>query len=165
MGALFAEELGALCRSAATTAGSCRCCAPHGLAACSHFVGELNTADEIRVWRNAKPLLKEKRVDLQRAWSETSYQIARLRDDAQCAQEEFDSLLDAADPGLSATLSFDPAEDIAAPIIAKAARGRTIAILREQGVNGQVEMAAAFDRAGFAAVDVHMSDLQSAVSR
>jgi phosphoribosylformylglycinamidine synthase len=122
-------------------------------------VGELNTADEVRVWRNARPLLKEKRVDLQRAWTETSFQIARLRDDAQCAQEEFDSLLDTADPGVSATLTFDPAEDIAAPMIATGARPK-IAILREQGVNGQVEMAAAFDRTGFAAIDVHMSDLQ-----
>ncbi|MCB1892043.1 MAG: phosphoribosylformylglycinamidine synthase subunit PurQ, partial [Rhodocyclaceae bacterium] len=129
-----------------------------------------NAADEIRVWRNAKPLLKEKRVDLQRAWTETSYRIARLRDDAQCAQEEFDALLDASDPGLSATLTFDPAEPpplkkgggggISQPMIATGARPK-IAILREQGVNGQVEMAAAFDRAGFAAVDVHMSDLQS----
>ena len=69
-------------------------------------------------------------------------------------------MLDAADPGVSATLTFDPAEDIAAPMIAKGAKPK-IAILREQGVNGQVEMAAAFDRAGFVAVDVHMSDLQA----
>ncbi|MCL4679841.1 MAG: phosphoribosylformylglycinamidine synthase [Rhodocyclaceae bacterium] len=161
MGALFAEELGALVQIRRDDrAKVTQVLRAHGLAACSHTVGELNTADEIRIWRNAKPLLKEKRVDLQRAWAETSCQIARLRDDAQCAQEEFDSLLDAADPGLSATLSFDPSEDIAAPMIAKGTRPR-IAILREQGVNGQVEMAAAFDRAGFAAVDVHMSDLQS----
>ncbi|MBK7134686.1 MAG: phosphoribosylformylglycinamidine synthase [Rhodocyclales bacterium] len=160
-GALFAEELGALlqiCRD--DRAQVMQVLRNHGLAACSHTVGELNTADEIRVWRNARPLLKEKRVELQRAWMETSYQIARLRDDAQCAQEEFDSLLDAADPGVSATLTFDPAEDIAAPMIAKGAKPK-IAILREQGVNGQVEMAAAFDRAGFVAVDVHMSDLQA----
>ena len=161
MGALFAEELGALLQIRRDDrAKVMEVLRAHGLAACSHTVGELNTADEIRVWRNAKPLLKEKRVDLQRAWTETSYQIARLRDDAQCAQEEFDSLLDANDPGVSATLTFDPVEDIAAPMIATGARPM-IAILREQGVNGQVEMAAAFDRAGFAAFDVHMSDLQS----
>ncbi|MBM3392926.1 MAG: phosphoribosylformylglycinamidine synthase [Betaproteobacteria bacterium] len=161
MGALFAEELGALVQIRRDDrAKVMQVLRTHGLAACAHTVGELNTADEVRVWRNAKPLLKEKRADLQRAWAETSYQIARLRDDAQCAQEEFDALLDAADPGVSATLTFDPAEDIAAPMIAKGARPK-IAILREQGVNGQVEMAAAFDRAGFAAVDVHMSDLQS----
>jgi phosphoribosylformylglycinamidine synthase len=161
LGALFAEELGALLQIRRDDrAKVMQVLRDHGLAACSHTVGELNAADEIRVWRNAKPLLKEKRADLQRAWMETSFQIARLRDDAQCAQEEFDALLDAAAPGLSATLSFDPSEDIAAPMIAKGARPK-IAILREQGVNGQVEMAAAFDRAGFASVDVHMSDLQS----
>ncbi|GIK24106.1 MAG: phosphoribosylformylglycinamidine synthase [Betaproteobacteria bacterium] len=171
MGALFAEELGALVQIRRDDrAKVMQVLRDHGLAACSHTVGELNTADEIRVWRNAKPLLKEKRVDLQRAWMETSYQIARLRDDAQCAQEEFDALLDAADPGLSATLSFDPAEPpplkkgggggISSPMIATGARPK-IAILREQGVNGQVEMAAAFERAGFSPYDVHMSDLQS----
>ncbi|MDT3735240.1 MAG: phosphoribosylformylglycinamidine synthase [Denitratisoma sp.] len=161
LGALFAEELGTLLQIRRDDRSKVmQVLRAHGLAACSHTVGELNTADEIRVWRNAKPLLKEKRVDLQRAWAETSFQIARLRDDAQCAQEEFDALLDAADPGLSSTLTFDPAEDIAAPMIAKGVRPK-IAILREQGVNGQVEMAAAFDRAGFAAFDVHMSDLQS----
>ena len=161
MGALFAEELGALLQIRRDDRNRVmQVLRAHGLAACSHTVGELNTADEIRVWRNARPLLKEKRVDLQRAWTETSFQIARLRDDAQCAQEEFDSLIDAADPGVSATLTFDPAEDIAAPMIAKGAKPK-IAILREQGVNGQVEMAAAFDRAGFVGVDVHMSDLQN----
>jgi len=171
LGALFAEELGALLQIRRDDrAKVMQVLRDHGLAACSHTVGELNAADEIRVWRNAKPLLKEKRADLQRAWMETSFQIARLRDDAQCAQEEFDALLDAADPGLSATLSFDPAEPpplqkgggggISQPMIATGARPK-IAILREQGVNGQVEMAAAFDRAGFASVDVHMSDLQS----
>ena len=163
MGALFAEELGALLQIRRDDrAKAMQVLRDHGLAACSHTVGELNTADEIRVWRNAKPLLKEKRIDLQRAWMETSYRIARLRDDAQCAQEEFDALLDAADPGVSAALTFDPAEIPPSPPFVKGGGARPrIAILREQGVNGQVEMAAAFDRAGFAAFDVHMSDLQS----
>jgi len=83
-----------------------------------------------------------------------------LRDDPACAQEEFDRILDADDPGLSAILTFDPSEDVAAPFIGVGARPG-IAVLREQGVNGQVEMAAAFDRAGFDAHDVHMSDLVS----
>ncbi|MDR2239412.1 MAG: phosphoribosylformylglycinamidine synthase [Zoogloeaceae bacterium] len=161
MGALFAEELGALLQIRRDDrARVMQTLRDYGLAACAHTVGELNAVDEIRVWRNARPLLKEKRIDLQRAWAETSYRIARLRDDADCAQEEFDALLDAADPGLSATLTFDPAEDIAAPMIARGAKPK-IAVLREQGVNGQIEMAAAFDRAGFAAFDVHMSDLQT----
>ena len=81
-----------------------------------------------------------------------------LRDDPDCAQQEYDGLLDAEDPGISPFLTFDPAHDVAAPFISRGARPR-VAILREQGVNGQIEMAAAFDRAGFEAVDVHMSDL------
>jgi phosphoribosylformylglycinamidine synthase len=84
--------------------------------------------------------------------------MQRLRDNPVCADEEYDRLLDEADPGITPRLTFDPAEDIAAPFVAKGARPR-IAVLREQGVNGQVEMAAAFDRAGFEAVDVHMSDV------
>jgi phosphoribosylformylglycinamidine synthase len=86
--------------------------------------------------------------------------MQQLRDDPDCAREEFDRILDREDPGLSAALSFDPADDIAAPFIAKGARPK-IAVLREQGVNGQVEMAAAFDRAGFEVHDVHMSDIVS----
>jgi phosphoribosylformylglycinamidine synthase len=81
-----------------------------------------------------------------------------LRDNPDCARQEFDNLLDANDPGIQVKLSFDINEDIVAPYISKGARP-TVAILREQGVNGQVEMAAAFDRAGFAAIDVHMSDI------
>jgi phosphoribosylformylglycinamidine synthase len=127
-----------------------------GLGACAYIVGTLNDRDEIRVWRNAKQVFGARRVELQRAWAETSFQIARLRDDAACAQEEFDALLDESDPGLSVQLAFTPA----APFVATGARPK-IAILREQGVNGQVEMAAAFERAGFAAYDVHMSDLQA----
>jgi phosphoribosylformylglycinamidine synthase len=100
------------------------------------------------------------RAELLQTWSETSYQIARLRDDAECAKEEFEALADVANPGLSVALSFDPADDIAAPFIATGARPK-IAILREQGVNSQAEMAAAFERAGFAPFDVHMSDLQA----
>jgi phosphoribosylformylglycinamidine synthase len=84
--------------------------------------------------------------------------MQRLRDNPDCARQEYDRILDAADPGLHARLTFAPAEDIAAPLIARGARPR-VAILREQGVNGQIEMAAAFDRAGFIAVDVHMSDI------
>jgi len=107
-----------------------------------------------------KSLLCETRVDLQRAWSEISFRMQSLRDNPECAQQEFDRILDKADAGLSVSLTFDPAEDIAAPFIQTKSRPK-VAILREQGVNGQVEMAAAFDRAGFASVDVHMSDILS----
>ncbi|MDR2187454.1 MAG: phosphoribosylformylglycinamidine synthase [Azonexus sp.] len=157
VGALFNEELGALIqirradRERVTpilrAAG-----VPY------HFVGGLNDGDEIRVIRNARRVLAEKRVDLHRAWSETSYRMQRLRDNPVCAQEEFDRLLDTADPGLTPKLTFDPAADLTAVYPAAPNRPR-VAILREQGVNSHYEMAAAFDRAGFAAVDVHMSDI------
>ncbi|WP_374487734.1 phosphoribosylformylglycinamidine synthase [Zoogloea sp.] len=157
--ALFAEELGAVVqirrqdRSRLTEALRAA-----GLS--YHFVGEPNDRDELRFWRNAKLVFSAPRAELLQVWSETSYQIARLRDDADCAREEFEALADTTNPGLSVALSFDAAEDIAAPFIATGARPR-VAILREQGVNSQAEMAAAFARAGFEPVDVHMSDLQS----
>jgi phosphoribosylformylglycinamidine synthase len=84
--------------------------------------------------------------------------MQKLRDHPECARQEYDRILDNGEPGLHASLTFDPQEDIAAPYVASGVRPR-VAILREQGVNGQIEMAAAFDRAGFAAVDVHMSDI------
>ncbi|HXE40424.1 MAG TPA: phosphoribosylformylglycinamidine synthase, partial [Azonexus sp.] len=123
-----------------------------------HFVGYMNEWDEIRIIRNAKKLLREKRVDLQRAWSETSYQMQTLRDNPSCAQQEYDRILDTQDPGLSPWLNFDPQEDFTQVYRELGERPR-VAILREQGVNSHYEMAAAFDKAGFAAVDVHMSDI------
>ncbi len=129
-----------------------------GLGKHSFVIGTLNEEDRIVVTHDRMELLNEARIDLQRAWAETSYRMQSLRDNPECAQEEFDTLLDGDDPGLHAELSFDIEEDIAAPFIAGGKRPR-VAVLREQGVNGQVEMAAAFDRAGFAAVDVHMSDV------
>jgi phosphoribosylformylglycinamidine synthase len=155
--ALFNEELGAVIqiRRDDRTAVM-QTLRDAGLGACSHSIGTLNDADEIRVWRKAKSALAVRRVELQRAWSEVSFQIARLRDDPDCAQEEFDALLDADNPGLSMQLTFDPAATFAI-----GGNRPKMAILREQGVNGEVEMAAAFDRAGFAAVDVHMSDLMT----
>ena len=121
-------------------------------------IGELNTEDRIRFLRQGRPILDEARAALQTIWARTSHEIAKLRDNPLCAQQEFERHADAADPGLHYDLRFDPQADIAAPYIASGTRPR-VAILREQGVNGQVEMAAAFDAAGFAAVDVHMSDV------
>ena len=131
-----------------------------GLGEHTSVVGTLNDEDRIRFSFGDDFVVDEARADLQRLWAETSYRIQSLRDNADCAQEEFDNILDAKDPGLHAELTFDINEDVAAPYIAKGARPR-VAVLREQGVNGQVEMAAAFDRAGFESVDVHMSDLLS----
>jgi len=156
---LFAEELGAVVQirraDRSRVAGLLR---EAGLAC--HFIGEPNDVDAIRLRRNARLVFEAPRSELLRAWAETSYRMAALRDDAECAREEFESLADASDPGLSVALSFDAAEDVAAPMIATGARPK-IAILREQGVNSQVEMAAAFERAGFDPFDVHMSDLQA----
>ncbi len=121
-------------------------------------IGELNRADEIRIGCGGRSLFVAPRSALHRLWSETTWQMQTLRDNPESARQEYDRLLDAEDPGLSPTLGFDPTEDVAAPFLARGARPR-MAVLREQGVNGQVEMAAAFDRAGFESVDVHMSDV------
>ncbi len=122
------------------------------------MVGQPVNGSDVRVSLNDEVVLTGERRLLQRQWAETSYQIQRLRDNAECAEQEFAGLLDEDNPGLTAKLSFDVNEDISAPYIKTGVRPR-IAVLREQGVNGQVEMAAAFDRAGFAAIDVHMSDI------
>jgi len=152
---LFAEELGAVLQiKAEDRAKVMDALRAAGLGAVSHIIGTINDRDEIRFTRSAKPVFAEKRVDLQRAWSETTWLMQKLRDNPDCAQEEYDRILDVSDPGLSVQLTFDPQE----VFVNTGARPR-IAILREQGVNGQVEMGAAFHRAGFEAVDVHMSDL------
>ncbi len=155
--ALFNEELGALIQ---TRRADREKVTPvlRALGVPYHFVGYPNMSDEIRVVRNARKVLRETRIDLQRAWSETSYQMQTLRDNPSCARQEYDRILDGKDPGLSPRLSFDPQDDIAAAYIAIGHRP-PVAILREQGVNSHYEMAAAFDRAGFKAVDVHMSDI------
>jgi phosphoribosylformylglycinamidine synthase len=129
-----------------------------GLSAEMHIIGHLNRDGEIRVIVDGKPVLAKKRAELHRAWSSVTHHIQRMRDNPLCADQEYDRILDEGDPGLNAKLAFDPGEDIAAPYIARGERPM-IAILREEGVNGQQEMAAAFDRAGFMAIDVHMSDI------
>ncbi len=160
-GALFSEELGAVIQILRDDRSKVmETLRAAGLGGYVHGIGTPNDLDELRVWRNAKLLFRESRAELWRTWSETSFRIQRLRDDAGCAEQEFDRLLDADDPGLAPVLGFDPAQDVAAPLVATGARPK-IAILREQGVNGHVELAAAFERAGFAAYDVHMSDLQA----
>lgn len=156
---LFNEELGAVLQVRRTdTRLVLDAFFAAGLRSELHVIGTLNADDTIRLLRNGAEIYAAPRAHLQRLWSETSFHMQRLRDNPQCAQEEFDRLLEVDDPGLNVRLTFDPAEDIAAPYVARGARPR-VAILREQGVNGQVEMAAAFHRAGFEAVDVHMSDI------
>jgi phosphoribosylformylglycinamidine synthase len=123
-----------------------------------HRIATLNQSGMIEILRHGEQLYRESGVKLMRIWSETSYQLQRLRDNPACAQEEFDSLLDASDPGLHARLTYNPNENFQPSLLRNRPR---IAILREQGVNGHVEMAAAFDKAGFTTVDVHMSDIIS----
>ncbi len=159
--ALFNEELGAVIqvRSGATPEVLAQFSAA-GLEDCVAVIGQPVNGADIELAFNGEQVFNAQRRDLQRIWSETSYRIQRMRDNADCADQEFDGLLDDGNPGLSVKLSFDVNDDIAAPYIKKGVRPQ-VAILREQGVNGQVEMAAAFDRAGFAAIDVHMSDILS----
>ena len=157
--ALFNEELGAVIQVRAQDRDAVLAALrEHGLSACSHVVGKINDRDAIEIYRDAKKIYEAPRTELHRAWSEVSWRISRLRDNPACADAEYDTLLDAADPGITPQLSFNPAEDVAAPFISKGARPR-VAILREQGVNSHLETAYAFDRAGFDAYDVHMSDL------
>ncbi|PWG61036.1 phosphoribosylformylglycinamidine synthase [Sediminicurvatus halobius] len=129
-----------------------------GLARHLHDIGTPRDDQRIRLWHGQHLLLDDTRAGLERTWAETSHRLQSLRDDPDCAREAFEALLDDDDPGLHAALSFDPAEDVAAPHVTRGARPR-VAVLREQGVNSQAEMAAAFERAGFDAVDVHTTDL------
>ncbi|BFM11638.1 phosphoribosylformylglycinamidine synthase [Simiduia litorea] len=159
--ALFNEELGAVLQVPTDEcSGILARFESAGLTDAVHYIGGLNDEDQVRIRAgNGAWLFDQSRAYLHSLWSETSYRIQALRDNPKCAEQEFAQVL-ANDPGLSASLTFDPSEDIAAPYIAKGVRPQ-VAILREQGVNGHVEMAAAFDRAGFNAVDVHMSDILS----
>ncbi len=159
LAALFSEELGAVMQVASGDVERVmeRLHAA-GLGRVSHRIGAPDASDRIVFTRAGGEIYAAPRADLQRAWSETSWRLQSLRDNPQTAREEYDRLLDMSDPGLNARLTFDPAEDVAAPQILRGARP-AVAILREQGVNGQVEMAAAFARAGFRSHDVHMSDI------
>ncbi|WP_216612620.1 phosphoribosylformylglycinamidine synthase [Myxococcus xanthus] len=159
--ALFNEELGAVVQVRASDVARVReVLAQHGLSRDVHELGRPVTALQVRVRHGGDTLLAEDTLALRRTWSRVSYEMQKLRDNPTCADQESAARTDAADPGLSPKLTFDPAQDVAAPFIAKGARPR-VAVLREQGVNSQQEMAAAFTRAGFAAVDVHMSDILS----
>ncbi|KEA65446.1 Phosphoribosylformylglycinamidine synthase, synthetase subunit [Marinobacterium lacunae] len=157
--ALFAEELGAVVQvRRADTEQVLTELNAAGIGEIAKVIGTLNPDGQFNIFFDDEEVYSNSRIQLHRWWAETSFRIQSLRDNSECAQQEFDVLLDVEDPGLNAALTFDINENIAAPYIAKGERPR-IAVLREQGVNGQIEMAAAFDRAGFASVDVHMSDI------
>ncbi|CAP43099.1 phosphoribosylformylglycinamidine synthase [Bordetella petrii] len=157
--ALFSEEAGAVIQvPAAQRDAVMQVLRGAGLSKHAHVIGGLNDSDTVEFFRDGKKVWSEPRVELGRAWSEVSYRIMARRDNPACAQAELDTWNDATDPGLAPRVAFDPQEDIAAPFIATGKRPR-VAILREQGCNSQVEMAWAFDTAGFDAIDVHMTDL------
>ncbi len=157
--ALFSEELGAVIQVAhRDTDEVLKCLHDAGLGRHCHVIGELNGDDRLVFTRGGAEVLADSRVNFQRAWSETTYHMQALRDNSDCARQEFDALLNRDDPGMHVALSYDVNDNVAAPFINRGKRPR-IAVLREQGVNGHIEMAAAFDRAGFEAIDLHMSDI------
>ena len=153
---LFSEELGAVIQVGAQDIEEVlRRLEAAGLRA--EVVGRATPGNEIVLRGGAEIVYRNTRTELQKMWAETSFHVQSLRDNPETAQQEFSLLDDAERPGLSVSVPFDLTERVSAPFVHRA-RPR-VAILREQGVNGQVEMAAAFDRAGFTSVDVHMSDL------
>ncbi|MGO2477894.1 MAG: phosphoribosylformylglycinamidine synthase [Pseudoalteromonas sp.] len=157
--ALYNEELGAVIQVANSDLDAVNAVlSEHGIAEISHEIGTLNNDDAVIFNRGGNSVLSNTRTELRTIWAETTYQMQARRDNPDCAKQEFDAKFDAKDPGLNVKLNFDLNEDVAAPYIATGAKPK-MAILREQGVNSHLEMAAAFNRAGFAAVDVHMSDI------
>jgi phosphoribosylformylglycinamidine synthase len=159
--ALFAEELGAVVQiREADLRQVLAAFERHGLASYVRTIGGVSEADRVRIRANGRVVIEESRTNLRAAWSETTYRLVERRDHPQCAKEQYETACDPNDPGLSASLTFDVNEDIAAPFIVKGVRPK-VAILREQGVNSHIEMAAALYRAGFEPYDVHMTDLVS----
>jgi len=158
---LFSEELGAviqISKSCLELVNSLL--KSHGLDDISFVIAELNSKNKLSINFENQVIFEDSLVNLQSAWSETSYQMMRLRDNPSCAEQWLESIRKKNDPGLNCKLTYDLNENNLTPHVMKAVKPR-IAILREQGVNGQSEMAAAFDRAGFTSIDVHMSDLVS----
>ncbi|SFE66793.1 phosphoribosylformylglycinamidine synthase [Paracidovorax wautersii] len=166
--ALFNEELGVVLQVRTAERNEVmQTLREHGLSRFSHFVGKTRPQSsamdvgkgELQVWRDAKNVFSATLSDLHQVWDAVSWKICQQRDNPACADAEHAAAGEAADPGLHVALTFDPAEDVAAPFL-NLARPK-VAILREQGVNSHVEMAYAFTEAGFEAFDVHMTDLQS----
>ena len=159
LAALFNEELGGVIQVRAADRQAVEAVLDaHGLADCVHYLGKAVSGDRFTLTASGDTVFSESRTTLRVWWAETTWQMQRLRDNPACADQEHEAKSNDSDPGLNVKLSFDINEDIAAPYIAKGARPK-VAVLREQGVNSHVEMAAAFHRAGFDAIDVHMSDL------
>ncbi|PTP44327.1 phosphoribosylformylglycinamidine synthase, partial [Vibrio splendidus] len=159
LAALFNEELGAVIQVRNDDLDAVlSTLAANGLEACSHVIGSVEASDEVVIKSGADVVIQRNRTELRTIWAETTHKMQGLRDNPICADQEHEAKKDNSDPGLNVKLSFDVNEDIAAPYINTGAKPK-MAILREQGVNSHVEMAAAFDRAGFEATDIHMSDI------
>jgi len=160
LAALFSEELGALIQVRNSDLPLVmKALAERSLGDCSSVVGRLNESFSLQVACGGASVYRAGLADLRAIWSEVTFQMQRLRDNPQCAASEHRSRLDPDDPGISPKLSF-AFQSAVAPGIGGGVKPQ-VAILREQGVNGEVEMAAAFDRAGFRCIDVHMTDLLS----
>ncbi len=162
--ALFNEELGAVIQvRSADRDAVMQTLRAHGLSKHSHIVGKPNERGVVEVWRDTKAVFSAPLRDLHQAWDDVSWRIATLRDNPACAEAEHAAAGRADDSGLHLHLTFDAAENVAAPFLS-VARPK-LAILREQGVNSHVEMSYAMAQAGFDTFDVHMSDLQSGRAR
>jgi phosphoribosylformylglycinamidine synthase len=130
-----------------------------GLGDVVHLIGSLNDNADVEIWQSSELLFSKRVAELRQIWWQTSYQMQRLRDNPDCADQEMDQISRADDPGISPRLTFDPRSSLIEFAPLNLTSRPLVAILREQGVNGHFEMAAAFDKAAFTAVDVHMSDL------
>ena len=156
---LFNEELGGVIQVLESDLDAVNAVlAKFDLTELTHDIGTLNSTDMIEFSRDGVAVLADSRASMRTTWAQTTFEMQKLRDNPECAEQEHAAKQDAADPGLHAALSYDVNEDVAAPYIAKGVKPK-VAILREQGVNSHLEMAAAFTRAGFDAIDVHMSDV------
>ncbi|MGO2323475.1 phosphoribosylformylglycinamidine synthase [Vibrio casei] len=164
LAALFNEELGAVIQVQADDVEMVQSVlAEHGLMTCSHVIGSVEASDSIVITDGETVVVERNRTELRMIWAETTNKMQTMRDNPACAEQEHAAKADNSDPGLNVKLTFDINEDVAAPAISASmintGKKPKMAILREQGVNSHVEMAAAFDRAGFATTDIHMSDI------
>ncbi len=170
--ALFAEELGVVLQVRTADRNEVmQTLREHGLSKHSHFIGKTRPASsaidagkgQVQVWRDTKAVFSASLSDLHQVWDSVSWKICQQRDNPACADAEHAAAGVPSDTGMHVALTFDPADNVAAPYL-NLARPK-VAILREQGVNSHVEMAYAFTEAGFEAHDVHMTDLQTGRAR
>ncbi|HEX7026436.1 MAG TPA: phosphoribosylformylglycinamidine synthase [Gammaproteobacteria bacterium] len=165
--ALFNEELGVVIQTREEDRPRIRrLLKKFGIESMAHFIGWPNHNDQLLIRESGETLFVESRANLQHVWSETSYRMQALRDNPRCAGQELQTVSDPDNTGLHVHLTFEPQAGSDAPLVLPRAPHTgagvrpKVAILREQGVNGHMEMAEAFRRAGFTAIDVHMSDLR-----